>query len=59
MSEKKSIAFQSGVKAKRDNVKLEHSAIVKLKTASNQYEDFIAGYDSAEVDEPNRPDSVP
>lgn len=44
--EKQSIAFKYGAQAARRGDKLEFSALRNLNPASQQYHDFIAGYDS-------------
>jgi hypothetical protein len=43
-----SIAYKAGKEAKRQGVRLQDSAVSKLKVGSRQYEDFIAGYDGKE-----------
>lgn len=43
-----SIAHCEGRRARHAGVKLENSALRKLRVGSRQYDDFIAGYDSAE-----------
>lgn len=42
----KSIAFKSGAEACKSGVKLKDSAIRKLRVGCQQYDDYIAGYDS-------------
>lgn len=48
-TEGKSIAYQEGVRARKEGVKLTESAIKNLRVGSSRYEDFLAGYDSAEA----------
>lgn len=47
--EKKSIAFLAGMDAKRTKVPLKKSAIKNLMVGSEQYYDFLDGYDYKEV----------
>lgn len=42
-----SIAYCEGRRARQAGVKLENSALRKLRVGSRQYDDFMAGYDSA------------
>lgn len=53
-SEEKSIAYNEGVRARKAGVKLAESAVKSLRIGSSRYEDFLAGYDSAEAQEKRR-----
>lgn len=41
-----SIAYQEGLRARQQGLKLKETAITKLRVGSRQYEDFLAGYDN-------------
>lgn len=41
-----SIAFKSGKEAAEQKIKLKESALKNLQPGTNQYDDFIDGYDS-------------
>lgn len=46
MNEIKSIAFEAGKAARLRGEKLKNSALKNIRIGCQQYEDFIAGFDS-------------
>ena len=49
--ETKSIAFNAGKDAKLRGEKLKNSALKNIRPGCKQYDDFIAGFDSAKKKE--------
>lgn len=45
------VAYKSGVKAAQLRVPIEQSGLKNLNPDSDRYDQFIAGYDSVEMDE--------
>lgn len=53
-----SIAYQEGLRARQQGLKLKETAITNLRVGSRQYEDFLAGYDNLSPAASPEPDSL-
>lgn len=50
--DRKSLAYREGLRAKRDGLKMEDTAIKNLKVGTRQYNEYLAGYHSLDEDWP-------